>query len=168
VTALQIRPFTLADAGLLTDLLHRAYAELGAQGLNYTAVDQSAATTVHRATGGYCLIAELGGGMVGTATISLPPQATLRRMFAAADRDDVAWLGQLGVDPAHRGEGIARQLWSLGRDWASGNGATAIGVDTSIESPQLKALYESWGFRPVGTVHWEGKTYDSTVMMQAL
>lgn len=46
------RPYDDADAEELTGLLHRAYAELGAQGLNFTAVDQDVEVTRERAAGG--------------------------------------------------------------------------------------------------------------------
>jgi hypothetical protein len=51
-SALSVRMFTPVDAVQLTELLHAAYAELGAMGLNFTAVDQSVETTRYRARGG--------------------------------------------------------------------------------------------------------------------
>ena len=45
-SSIAVRRFEQDDAEALTDLLHRAYAELGAMGLNYTAVDQSVAETL--------------------------------------------------------------------------------------------------------------------------
>jgi hypothetical protein len=45
------RPCTAADAPALARLLHRAYAELGARGLNFTAADQNEQTTLTRASG---------------------------------------------------------------------------------------------------------------------
>jgi len=46
-----IRLLAAGDSlALLTDLLHRAYAPLGARSLNYTAVDQTVETTAHRVT----------------------------------------------------------------------------------------------------------------------
>ncbi len=41
-----VRRFEDADAEDLTELLHAACAELGAMGLNYTAVDQDPETTM--------------------------------------------------------------------------------------------------------------------------
>ena len=166
MTDIRIRSFEIEDAPNLTLLLHRAYAELGAVGLNFTAVDQSTATTVYRASQGNCLIALADGEMVGTLTMSLPPSPTMRSMFAGADADDVAWLGQLGVDPTRRGEGIARRLWLAGLAWARERGATSVGVDTAEPAEHLIDLYERWGFERAGTVHWMGKTYESVVMLR--
>jgi hypothetical protein len=51
----------------LTALLHRAYAPLGAMGLNYTAVDQTPSDTRSRIGKGICFVAVDGGGrLVGT------------------------------------------------------------------------------------------------------
>jgi hypothetical protein len=47
-----VRRFEPADAEALTRLLHRSYAELGAAGLNFTAVDQDPANTLSRAPAG--------------------------------------------------------------------------------------------------------------------
>jgi GNAT superfamily N-acetyltransferase len=168
VSTIRLRPFAPQDTAALTDLLHRAYAELGAEGLNFTAVDQSEATTLHRASGGLCLLAEDDDGLVGTATVALPPSATMRRMFPAADRADMAWLGQLGVDPDRRGEGVASALWAEGLRWAIGQSATSIGVDTAIPATNQLSIYRRWGFEPAGVVHWEGKSYDSAVLLRSL
>jgi GNAT superfamily N-acetyltransferase len=168
VTAIRLRSFSSQDAPALTDLLHRAYAELGAAGLNFTAVDQSEATTLYRASHGLCLIAEDDGELIGTVSIALPPSATMRRMFPPADRANTAWLGQLGVDPTRRGEGIAAALWAEGLTWAINQGATTMGIDTAIPAAHLLSVYRGWGFEPAGEVHWEGKTYDSAVMLRTL
>ena len=168
MTAIRLRRFVPEDATALTEFLHRAYAELGAEGLNFTAVDQSEATTLHRASSGLCLLAEDDGELIGTATFALPPSATIRRMFPAADRPDMAWLGQLGVDPATRGAGVASALWAEGLAWAVTEGARSIGVDTAIPATNLLSIYRGWGFEPAGEVHWEGKTYDSAVLLRPL
>lgn len=52
-----LRPFDPVDAPGLTSFLHRAYAELGQRGLNFTAVDQDVETTLWRASKGRCWVA---------------------------------------------------------------------------------------------------------------
>jgi GNAT superfamily N-acetyltransferase len=161
-----LREFRPADdVAALTDLLHRAYAELGDAGLNFTAVDQTEATTLYRASSGYCLVAEDGRQLVGTVTMSIPPSASIRRMFPDADRAGVAWLTQLGVDPVRRGERVATRLWEAALQWAIDQGATTIGIDTAIPATHLIEIYRRWGFEPAGTIHWDGKTYDSVVLL---
>lgn len=163
-----LRRFRDADAEPLTDLLHAAYAELGARGLNYTAVDQDAGTTLSRARGGECWVAEADGELLGTLTMTLPPSADLGALTPEARAPQRAWLNQVAVSPSTRGRGIASTLWREGRRWAFGQGATSVGLDTAVPAEHLLRLYRSWGFAQVGTIHWPGKTYDSAVMLRAL
>lgn len=165
---LNVRPFADSDAEELTDLLHRAYAELGALGLNFTAIDQSVETTRQRSRGGCCLVAERGGRLIATLTMSLPPSRGLQRLTPEAAVPARAWLNQVAVSPEARGLGIARDLWRRGRAWAIDEGATTVGVDTAQPAAHLVELYARWGFAQVDTVHWDGKTYDSVVMTRAL
>lgn len=62
-----VRLFEDDDAAQLTELQHAAYAELGAMGLNYTAVDQDVETTRERARGGRCWVVEHDGAARGFA-----------------------------------------------------------------------------------------------------
>ena len=168
VAEVRIREFEDDDAEPLTALLHRAYAELGARGLNFTAVDQSVRTTLFRASGGRCLVALDGGEPVATITISLPPGRTLATLTPEAALPHRAWLNQLAVDPDRRGTGLATRLWHLGRDWAREQGADTIGVDTAEPAAHLADLYLRWGFTPAGSIQWPGKTYRSTVLLSPL
>jgi len=165
---LLMRPFAPDDASPLTGLLHAAYAELGAMGLNFTAVDQDVATTARRALGGQCWVVEQDGHIVGSLTVSLPPSATVQELTAVARADGHAWLNQVAVSPPLRGRGIASALWRQGRRWASANGASSIGVDTAIPATHLVQLYGAWGFDPVDSIHWAGKTYRSIIMVREL
>ena len=162
------RLFRIEEAQRLTDLLHAAYAELGAVGLNYTAVDQTAETTIRRAQAGRCWIVEDSNQLLGTLTMSFPPSDSLRQLTPEAAMPKRAWLNQVAVSPAARGLGIASHLWGKGRRWASAQGAISVGVDTAIPASHLVELYSSWGFRRVDTIHHDGKTYDSAVMVREL
>jgi len=165
---MKVRLFDPSDADTLTDLLHAAYAELGAAGLNFTAVDQDAVTTLERAVAGRCWVVEDDGHLIGTLTVSMPPSAGLQELTLEARRSNRAWLNQVAVSPDHRGLGIASDLWSRGLRWAAAQSATSIGVDTAIPAVHLVALYECWGFTTVGEIHWPGKTYESVVMVRPL
>ncbi|HEY0186015.1 MAG TPA: GNAT family N-acetyltransferase [Cellulomonas sp.] len=161
---MHLRPFAPADAAPLTALLHRAYAELGARGLNFTAVDQDDATTLRRATGGASWVLERDGVLAATITVSLPPEAALRTLTAEAAVPRRAWLNQLAVDPAHRGRGLARRLRDVGYAWCREQGCTSIGLDTAEPAEHLVRLYGAWGFVPVDQVRWPGKRYRSVVL----
>lgn len=167
-SGLSIRCFEDPDAVRLTELLHLAYAELGAMGLNYTAVDQGVETTRERATGGQCWIAEQDGKFLASLTMSLPPSAALRDLTPVAGEPHRAWLNQVAVTPDARGRGLAAELWRIGRGWVFEQGASSVGVDTAETADHLVRLYERWGFARVHSIHWPGKTYDSVVMVRPL
>lgn len=163
---LTVRLFRDDDAGPLTAMLHRAYADLAAGGLNYTAATQDEATTRHRARGGRCWVVECAGAPVATLTISVPPGRGIRALTPVAREPGRAWLNQLAVAPEHRGRGLARALWAEGLAWAREQGVGAIGADTAISADRLVGMYGRWGFEHVDTVHWAGKTYDSAVLLR--
>ncbi|HEY0216007.1 MAG TPA: GNAT family N-acetyltransferase [Cellulomonas sp.] len=165
---MHLRPFDPSDAAPLTALLHRAYADLGAAGLNFTAVDQDEATTLRRASGGASWVVDHHDRPVATMSVSLPAEAALRALTPHAAADGRAWLNQLAVDPAHRGHGLARRLRDVGYGWCRAQRSTSIGLDTAEPAEHLVAMYTSWGFAVVDRVQWPGKRYRSVVMVRAL
>lgn len=165
---MKMRRFEVSDVPQLTQLLHRAYAELGALGLNFTAVDQNDETTLRRATGGATWVIEEGGRLMATMTVSWPPEQQIQELTSEASIENRAWLNQLAVDPSRRGEGLARRLRDSGFEWCRDRGALSIGLDTAKPAKHLVDLYGSWGFDHVGEVQWPGKTYSSVIMTRML
>ncbi|GAB2492574.1 hypothetical protein GCM10027030_27450 [Luteococcus sediminum] len=165
---MRVRRFEEGDAAPLTDVLHEAYAELAGMGLNFTAVDQDVAMTARRAAAGTCWVAERGGQLLGTVTVSFPPYTPVLEKWPAAATPGTAWLNQLAVAPRAQGTGLAGMLFRTGVQWARDQGATLIGLDTAVPAAQLVALYRRWGFAERDTIHWDGKTYDSVVMTRPL
>ena len=164
-----IRPFCPADTPALTRLLHAAYAELGAQGLNFTAVDQDEATTLARASKGRCWVMEdRAGRLAATLALSYPPTEALQALSTEARKPRRIWLNQLAVSPACRGQGLAYRLIALALTVAREMGTDSIGLDTALPAKHLLALYRGWGFVACEVIHWPGKTYDSAVMIRPL
>ena len=86
-------------------------------------------------TPGTFLVAELDGGPVGCA--GLRPGvggAEVKRMY---------------VDPAVRGQGVARALLRALVEHARAHDLTTLRLETGIEQPEAMSLYESEGWRPV-------------------
>ncbi|MEV4314953.1 GNAT family N-acetyltransferase [Actinocrispum sp. NPDC049592] len=164
----ELREFVVGDAPGVTRMLHRAYAELGEQGLRFAAIDQDEATTLERASGGSSWVLTDGGDIVATMTITYPPELSIQRMSREARVPGRTWLNQLAVDPGHRGEGLASRLWAVGRRWSRSVGASHVGLNTAIPAASLIELYEHWGFRRCETIQWPTKPYPSTVMLLAL
>ena len=159
-----IRLVEARDIPALTALLHAAYAELGAAGLNFTAVDQSDEVTARRVRVGSTWVAQENDRLVATVTLALPPSRPLQQLSATASTPGTAWINQLAVHPDHRGAGWARALFHRCREEARARGVERLGLDTAISADHLRSLYSRWGFEDRETIHWSGKTYDSLVM----
>jgi len=149
----------------LTDLVHRAYAPLGAAGQNFTAVDQSEETTRDRCGRGTTFVAEEDGRIVGTLTVAGPEATRGYAPFATP----TSWhLEQFAVDPALQGKGVGRALVSHAEQFARERAARTMLGDTSERATHLIALYERADYRVVGHLQWPGKTYRSVVMEKHL
>ena len=174
VPAVQVHVRSLAARDsfeALTALLHRAYAPLAAQGLNFTAATQTADITRQRAAEGQCFVAEVAGALVGTVTVCGPfevetaPWTTDVPWFRERD---TAHAHQFAVDPELQRRGVGRMLLENAESWARQQGYKRMALDTAQPATALRALYERLGYVDVGQVQWEGKTYRSVVMQKAL
>jgi len=161
-----IRRVTPEDSfATMTELLHAAYARLGAMGFNYTAVDQSEEVTRERAAGGTCLVAVAGDVMIGTVTFYEPGRATGCGWYR---RPDVAVIGQFGVRPDHQGRGIGTGLLREAELLGVSTGSAELALDTSEGAEHLIAWYERKGFRFIEYAQWRGKKYRSMIMSKTL
>ena len=165
-TSLRIRPLTESDSiAELTDLLHRAYAELGERGLRFTAVDQTETTTRARIERGRCFVAVLNGEIIGTITFYSPSPNAVSAWYRLPG---VATFGQFGVDPAHRGKRIGMQLLAHVEALARAEGAVELALDTAENAIALVDMYASMGFRVVGHDDHIVPAYRSIVMSKTL
>jgi len=167
-----IRPLNAGDSLQgLTQLLHRAYAPLAQAGLNFTACDQVVAVTAQRAASGHCLVATAAGAVIGTVTVSGPydpvrsPWALQTEWFY---RPDTAHFHQLAVDPQQQGRHIGQRLVARCEQWAREHGYRHLALDTAVPANHLRSRYSSLGYRDMGEVQWEGKTYRSVIMVKDL
>jgi GNAT superfamily N-acetyltransferase len=164
---LRIRRLEASDSlEELTDLLHRAYATLGAMGFNYTAVDQSVSHTRERIGQDECYLGLVGPRMVGT--LLLGPVAKLQLSCEWYRRPGVWIIGRFGVDPDLRGQGIGSQLLAFAERRAQSLGAVEAALDTAEGAEHLLEFYGKRGYRQVGHLQWEGKNYRSLVLSKAL
>ena len=81
----------------------------------------------------HSLVAADGGAAVGLANLGL--------------RDERAWVGGVGVVPAHRGAGIGRALMRALLANARDLGAGEMALEVITENAPAIALYEQLGFR---------------------
>ena len=155
----------------LTALLHRAYAQLAAMGLNYTAVDQSVEVTKQRVGNGQCFVAEREGRVVGTITVNGPYDPQRDPWVLATpwySRQDIAHFHQLAVDPDVQGLGLGDRLVALCEQWARERGYRHIACDTAVPAHHLRRRYQRLGYREVDEVQWDGKVYRSVILLKDL
>ena len=163
---MKLRAWTAEDDLVaLTQLLHRAYARLGAMGLNYTAVDQTPEVTARRIAGGQCFVAEEDGRLVGTIVVQPTYVRNDCRYFT---REGVAAVHQFGVDPLCQGRGVGRALLRHCEDWARQRGYRELAMDTAEPASHLLALYQRLGYATVDRVQWPGKVYRSVVLSKRI
>ncbi|UTV58974.1 GNAT family N-acetyltransferase [Burkholderia arboris] len=150
---------------VLTALLHRAFAPLGALGFNCPGVDQPASATRERVLTGECFVALGNAHLVATMTmLSHDPDS---RCDPYRSRR-VATLGQLAVDPVWQDRGIGRSLLAFAQRRAAARGATHLALDAPYAAVRLVDFYRREGFQPVDVVRFPGHNYDSTILCKAV
>lgn len=153
------------DLGVITELLHRAYARLAEAGLRFVASHQDVAVTRRRLSRGDTIVAIDEDAVVGIVTLARI-DATSGSPFY--DLPDVASFGQYAVDPVHQGQGIGSVLLEFVEALALLRGVTHLALDTSEHAVHLIRLYESRGYRFVEHVRWRDVNYRSVVMAKSL
>lgn len=169
---IEVRSLAVRDmVSALTSLLHRAYAPLAAAGVNVTAATQTDETTRQRALEGQCMVATLGGRIVGTITVSTPLDSLsgVRSVQVPLYREtDTGHFHQFAVDPDLRGQGVGRALLQEAERWARGRGYRAMGVDAPTPATELIEFFRHQGYQQVGELQWPGKSYTSAVLRKVL
>jgi GNAT superfamily N-acetyltransferase len=150
--------------GQLTTMLHRAFARLGAMGLNCTCVDQQVDVTQRRALAGDCFVVATGGKIIGTMTLYASDRESACEHY---HRRDVATIRQLAIDPAWQNRGIGKSLLAFAEHWAATRGYAELALDTPYPADHLVAFYRGQGFRIVDAVRFAGKIYESAILSKA-
>jgi GNAT superfamily N-acetyltransferase len=161
-----IRPLAPSDSILATtELLHRAYAPLGAMGLNYTAVDQSSDETARRISRGACALAVIGERAVGTIiAVGFKPDGGCPWYR----EPHVARAHQFAVEPEFQRQGIGGALMQWVEAWAQQRGYGELAVDTAEPAEHLVAFYSCRGYRFIEFAQWPGKRYRSVILSKPL
>jgi ribosomal protein S18 acetylase RimI-like enzyme len=155
------------DVGEITELLHRAYAPLLAEGMNYTAATQSESVTKARfESASISWLAKRSGEIVGTISY----YAQLRRPILPAwfARDDVGVFAQFSVDPQLQKRGIGRELLGTVERYAVQHGKRELACDTAENATQLRKYYARLGFREIALHRYTDANYDSVILTKSL
>lgn len=155
----------------LTRLLHRAYAPLLADGLDFPAATQPPDVTARRAAEGQCFVAERNGELLGTITVCGPqPGADGRAEPAAralAERD-TAQFHQFAVDPTAQGQGVGRRLVTRCEEWALERGYRVMALEAAEPAGALRRLYARLGYEDVDLTQRPGHAYRCVIMRKRL
>jgi uncharacterized damage-inducible protein DinB/GNAT superfamily N-acetyltransferase len=154
----------------LTELLHRAYAPLAAQGLNFTAATQAVGHHAQRAAEGQCFVAESGRELVGTVTVCGPYDVETAPWTAEVPwfRDrDTAHFHQFAVDPAYQRQGLGRRLVQVCEDWARKRGY-APGAGHRRAGHRVARAVPPAGLCRRGPGAVDGQDYRSVIMQRNL
>jgi GNAT superfamily N-acetyltransferase len=149
----------------LTDLLHRAYVQLGEMGLNYTAVDQSVERTLRDVTQDTCIVAVAASQLVGTILVRGPQPSWNCDWYR---RPTTASACRFAVSPERQSRGLGSRLLQEAEIWAREQKFGELAVDTAEQATHLIGFYTRRGYRFIETVQWPGKTYRSVVLSKSL
>lgn len=122
----------------ITELLHEAYAEHVVKGVKYSACFQTEERTRERVGDGLCLVALLGGRLVGTVTL---------HTFT-----EIIHLCQFAVHPNYRSYGIGRELQKYIFELACKHEKLALVCDTSEKVEKVVGWYLQTGWQKVGLI----------------
>jgi len=153
------------DITRITELLHSAYAELDTLGFRYHATWQGNDVTEGRLSKGISYVAVHEKNIVGTITLYTRPAFSGCTWY---DREDVAYFGQFGVDPAFQKSGIGTALLETVELEAKQLGIPNLALDTAEGATHLINLYKDRGYVFVCYADWDITNYRSVILNKEL
>jgi ribosomal protein S18 acetylase RimI-like enzyme len=158
---IEIHPVRESEYAAAGEATARAYMEFAAPGSAYWEPYLARiADVAGRAERTTVLVASVSGEIAGSATLEVDgrmnPESTEPLV------PDEAHLRMLGVDPAHRGRGVARRLVVACIDVARAQGKRRLTLETTAVMTAAQQLYASMGFDSTG----ERLTPDGTRLLE--
>jgi ribosomal protein S18 acetylase RimI-like enzyme len=131
---LRIRPATEADRARLIPVINSAFAiETFLEG---TRTDDARLAAMMQ-TGTILAAEDASGQLLGC-------------IYTEA-QERHGYIGQLAVDPAHQGKGLARRLMAAAEERLRSQGCPAVKITVLNTRPELPPLYRRFGFVETGT-----------------
>jgi GNAT superfamily N-acetyltransferase len=143
---LEIRPVRLDELPAATVLL-RAQLDEHELPTESAALARALETLVRRPDRGRLLVASSDGQLIGIAALSF--SWPLERPEGCS-----AWLEELYVVPARRGQGIGERLLHEAIAAAAAAGAVAVDLEVAVGHERAAHLYQREGFRRLPREHW--------------
>lgn len=135
---LQARSATLADAGVLLELMRDFYAE------EHLVFNEPVA---QRALAELLAHPDLGSIQLFKSTSSVIGYAVITFGFSLEFHGRLALLDEFYLVPAQRGHGLGRSGLELIKAWVRTTTVTTLRLEVSRTNARARALYEKTGFR---------------------
>lgn len=135
---LQTRPATLADAGLLLDLMRDFYAEEHLV-FNESIARRALAELLAQPNLGSIQLIESAGSVIGYAVITFG--------FSLEFHGRMALLDEFYLVPAQRGSGLGRRGLELIQAWVRTTTVATLRLEVSRTNSRARSLYQKTGFR---------------------
>jgi GNAT superfamily N-acetyltransferase len=148
-----LRALTADDAAAAADLIRRAFAAQSVPTDPPSSALRETADTIASAIesgGGGCVV--LGGRLVGAV------------LWAA--KENGLYFGRLAVDPAFRGQGIAKRLVAAVEAEARRRGLSRVHLQTRLVLLDNRRLFASCGFREGELRTHKGYAAPTTMVME--
>lgn len=151
----------------VTALLHEAYAQHLADGLDFSAATQDNETTHSRLTSATALIGFREDLVVATGLIyeHLLARPGLPPWFS---QKDVSVVAQLAVSPALQGQGIGSELLEILERQAKDWGKLHLALDTAEPAHDLVRFYKNRGYATVDHFRYSGASFRHIILSKAL
>lgn len=147
------------DVSQIRTLVNLAYKELLDMGLNYTAATQDEAVTLERMSKGRTFVLVAQKQVVGTILFFKENHFTQKNS---------AYVGQFAIAPELKRNGLGSIIMDFCEQLANDENYEAIQLDTAKPAKHLVDWYLRRGYKIVGELHWDGKTYDSFIFEKTL
>ena len=175
---MRFRQATEADAPALAELFaanhHDALTPEQRAEQGFVQGDFDAAALRAMAAAGSLLLADDDGRAAGLLALAPPddvpaPPPPLRALLDAQDAlqwrgrplSATRWLvyGPVVVDPAYRGQGVARRLFTMAVEAATGRAEAIVAFIETSNQRSRRVHVDGFGMRPLGEVTANGRSY---------
>lgn len=97
------------------------------------------------------------GGLLGVVVLNTREEPEYGALEGWRVPGPALVVHKMAVDPAAQGKGVARALFSFAVGLARQRGLRSLRGDTYAENKTMQHLFEQFGFRRVGHVHFPGR-----------